>query len=365
MKRKRLIQVFIVVIVLILSVSYVSVATNQPPVLYKNDTKYTIDEYPAENVEGKIFVPINFFIGFDDIEYEYNNNPVGFYFRNENSGRYFSFSSSSTFIVVDGEFTDVTFPILNSTIYMPLDYCAKILSLEVEYKTIDSILRARVTDGTHKLGFEELIELYDPTEQPEDTQPTEPPTIVIPEIPSVSVPETPTPENRNLYITFDVTNGDYADSIFDLLEESGYKATFFFDAEAIRSSPQSVIRAFVEGHSIGISSTEETGLKETNDILYDVLHLYTRIARTKADTDNGYFSYPVNIDSESWSLSTERNIAKGIYNKTFEQSESVISIPTDEKSVGVTRQLLYYLIADEYATVLPIIPVAPTNTEDN
>ena len=368
MKRYRVIQFFLVAVAVILCISFISSATGDSPTLYKNDTKYTIEEYPAEKKGGTVYVPVNFFIGFKNIQYQYGDNPAGFYFRNSVTGRYFSFSLTSDSIVTDGALTDVSFPIINSTVYMPLEYCAEILSLKVEYKNGDSS-KIRVSDGTHKLSFEELIELYDPTEEPDQPIVPEPPTVDPGNPPST---EPPTHEDRYLYITFDKCTGEYTSDIIELLKEKDVKATFFFDAEGIKNSPMDVLHAFVMGHSIGITADSPEKLKETNDVLYQVLHCYTRIVRLNCEisadeadklTEAGYLLSTHHIDSEDWSASGTNSAARGIYNKTFERQVSVIRIVADARSTGIVKQLLYYVSGDEYVTALPVLSMAVTNME--
>lgn len=367
MKRYRVIQLFLVIAAFILCISFISTANGDRPTLYKNDTKYTIEEFPAEKKDGVVYVPVNFFIGFKNVQYQYGDNPAGFYFRNSVTGRYFSFSLTADSIVTDGTLTDVSFPIMNSTVYMPLEYCAEILSLRVEYKSGDSS-KIRVSDGTHKLTFDELVELYDPTEAPEDPITPEPPSV---EPPSTG-PESPEPKDRYLYVTLDECSGEYTSQIIEELEKRDVKATFFFDSDAIKSSPMAVLEAFVKGHSIGITAESPEGLKDTNDALYEILHCYTRIARLGSDiTDEeaealaeaGYLLSIPNIDSEDWSASGSKSAARGIYNKTFEHRVSVIRILADKKSTGIVNQLLYYVSGDEYVTALPLSYVAVTDME--
>lgn len=368
MKRYRVILFFSIAATIILCISFISAATGDRPTLYKNDTKYTIEEYPAEKKDGEVYVPVNFFIGFKNVQYQYGDDPAGFYFRNATTGRYFSFSLTAKHIVVDGALTEVSFPIINSTVYMPLEYCAEILSLKVEYKNGDS-QKIRVSDGTHKLTFDELIELYDPTESPEQPIIPDPPT-VDPVTPPPS--EQPAPENRYLYLTFDKCDGEHTSQIVELLKDSEVKATFFFDAESIKSNPTAVLQAYVLGHSIGITADDPEGLKEANDMLYEVLHCYTRVARLSgsiSDEDaerlgeSGYLLSAPHIDSEDWSSSGSSSTARGIYNKTFERQVSVIRIVADAKSTGIVKQLLYYVSGDEYVTALPVLSMAVTDME--
>lgn len=358
--RIKAIVFFTVVVLFAISLAFLSSATGSNPVLYKNDTKYSIAEYPAEIINGTLHVPLSFFIGLENIQYEYGTKPVGFYLRNESTGRFFSYSSESRSIVVDSSLVDIRFPILNSTVYLPLEYCAEILSLKTETKTVDGVERIRLTDGTQRLTFDELIELYDPKEKPDN------PSVIEPEKPSDPT-DSPTPADRSLYITFDACPNEYTDDILDIMEKWDTNATLFFDEEGIKAYPKAVIRAFVSGHGIGISveNGTEDELKSANEALYSVLNCYTRIcsvnkAVSVENKENiekmGYVLWSCDIDADDWSSKSANTTAKDIYNSTFKNQTTVVRLSSDEKSDGIADRLLYYVSGDKYITCKVIDP---------
>lgn len=363
MKRTRTALIFLIITVAVLCFSFMSVAVGTTPVLYRNDTKYTITDYPAEIIDGKIHVPISFFIGLHNIQYEYGMSPAGFYLRNSTTGRYMSFSSDSMSIIVDGSLVNVTFPIENSTVYLPLEFCCDVLSLNTEKISDKNTERIRVSDGTQKLSFDELIELYDPTvTQPED------PTVIEPEKP-VDPIEPIQPSDRYAYIIFDLCPNEYTDGIMDTLKDSGIKATFFFDRQGIKENPETVIRAFVEGHGIGIVADSVENADSTNDVLYSVLNFRTRVLMTNEEITNkakkqaskmGYVLWSSDIDSDSWKEENAKNVARNIYNKTFEKRHNVIRMPSDSKSSDILSQLMYYVSDDKYIIHKIIDPTVKT-----
>lgn len=356
--RLKAIVLFTVMVLFAISLAFLSSATGSNPVLYKNDTKYTIAEYPAEVINGTLHVPLSFFIGLENIQYEYGTEPVGFYLRNKETGRFFSFSSDSKSIVVDSSLVDVSFPIRNSTVYLPMEYCAEILSLKTERKTVDGVERIRLTDGTQRLTFDELIELYDPTSQPGN------PSVIEPERPS-NPTDTPAPADRSLYITVDSCPNEHTDNILNALEKWDTKATFFFDSEGIKAYPETVIRAFVLGHGIGVSASSAEELKSANDALYSVLNCYTRICTVDGEIsadvkekieEMGYVLWNRDIDTVDWSGKSAYSTARDLYNYTFKNQTTVVRLSSDEKSDDIVDRLLYYVSGDNYITGKVIDP---------
>ncbi len=352
MKRFRTVAVFLAIVSVVLCFAFLSGAAGSKAILYKNDAKYTITDYPAETVDGKLHVPISFFIGLKNIQYEYATAPAGFYLRNKITGRYLSFSSDSQSIVVDGALVNISFPILNSTVYMPLEYCSEILSLNIEKKIDGSDEHIRLTDGTQRLTFDELIKLYAPVDTP-DT-----PSVIEPEKPDEPV-DPITPSDRHIYITFDSCPNESTSQILDTLENHGVKATFFFEKEGILKYPEAVIRTFVMGHGIGVYAETPEEADSVNDALYTVLNFRTRLLRIKGEATEeiksasqamGYTVWDCDLDSDSWKDSGARSTARDIYNKTFEQKTTVIRLPSDEKSSNIIERLMYYISADDYIT---------------
>ncbi len=363
MKRTRrfLIALFALFALSALLFSFLSVADGDTPVVYRNDTKYTITEYPPELRDGTLYMPVSFFVGMSGIQYEFNVKNNSFYLRNEATGRFFSFSFDSSGIVVDNSFVNVSFPILHSTVYLPLDYCAEILSLKVERISSDGVKRVRLSDKSARLTFEELIELYDPTD------PDKPP-VITPDDPNDPTDKT---TERTIYITIDCATD--STKMINMLRDWGEKATFFFTKEAIIESPEAVLRADALGHGIGITASEalsdfgeiENTLDDTNRTLYSVLGYATRLCRfpegtdIDADTekelsDMGYivwdFTEKINEEKSAWTA------AKEIYDATFEKDVTVVRLTSHENNVKALTQLLSFVANDEHITARVIDP---------
>ncbi|MBE6651521.1 MAG: hypothetical protein E7613_09470 [Ruminococcaceae bacterium] len=352
MKRYIALIIFIIFSAVALSLAFVSSADGSVPIMYRNDTKYNITEYPVEIIDGKVHVPVSFFIGLNGIQYVYASDPAGFYLRNTSTGRFFSFSANADAIIVDSELVNIKFPIANSTVYLPLEYCADILSLSVEKSTHGNEQRIRLTDGTQKLAFDDLIELYDPTEKPSDNPIITPenPSDILPENPSQ--PETPLPPEqaqRYAYITVDVLNGNDVCDVIDELKNSNTAVTFFFDYDSIASHPECVIKAFVSGHGIGIYLDETSEADKTNDILYSVINTKTRLYRTATPlstketevmTKKGYIQRKYDLIADITDEKQPKQIARDLYNGTFKKEHTVISI----RSAGNTAEAIHWLI---------------------
>ena len=376
MKKSRLIAIilFITMAICLNALSVISVADGDTPVVYRNDTKYTITEYPAKMINGTLHLPVSFFVGLHGIQYEFNRDNNSFYLRNQSTGRFFSYSFNSSGIVVDNSFLNISFPIENSTVYLPLEYCADILSLKIEKSVSGSTKRVRLTDGSERLTFEELVELYDPT-NPSDSP------IINPDNPDN--PTDPDKNTKTVYITIDVYPNTQTDKFLDMLRDWGEKATFFFTKEAIETDPESVLRAFGSGNGIAITSvidkkntlseslTEtKNELETTNRILYDVLGFCSRLYRFPEGTDErvinateffpaltemGYIIWDYNIDADITASSPWAE-AKRIHESIEENEVTVVRFTSHEKSLKILTQLLSYVAHDKKLTARVIDP---------
>jgi hypothetical protein len=45
-------------------------------ILYKNDAKFDFAEYPAVVLENELYVPSSFFLGFENVLYEYKESVI-------------------------------------------------------------------------------------------------------------------------------------------------------------------------------------------------------------------------------------------------------------------------------------------------
>ncbi len=238
-------------------------------VLYKNDTKFSFSQYPPMLIGDELYVPSSFFLGFKNILYEYSEKYESFYFMNTETGRYFAFSFGSDGIILDGNHTSETFPVINSTIYMPLEYCADILSLKIETYEEEGVIHKRLTDLTHSLDFIELIELFDPAGRLNPVSPDNPD---IPDTPPITDPSVPSSTAQTtVYLLLDIKDANYTRDIINTLEAFGEKATLFFDAATVAQKPKEIYHALICGNAVGISASGNKtaeDAKETQNVLY-------------------------------------------------------------------------------------------------
>lgn len=330
-------------------------------VLYKNDTKFDFAEYPALNIDGEIHVPSSFFLGFKDILYEYSDKYKSFYFMNTETDRYFAFSFNASNIILDGEFTQKKFPIRNSTIYMPLEYCADILSLDIETYRENNIQRIRLHDGSISLDFIELIELFDPAGR---LDPPEPPPQDDPVIDDPINPEKPivTPsEKTTVYLMIKLVDKDYVERAIDLLFAFGERATLFFDKETLLEIPEEVVHAAVGGNSIGIFGDDIFALDDTNTTLEHIINYSTRICIT-SDTsaeNHGYTVRTHNVDCSEYSAFPSWEAAEKIYEDAMKHETPYITIDAVKSNENLLMTLLGMFSNDalvELETIHPSLP---------
>ena len=330
-------------------------------VLYKNDTKFDFAEYPAINIDGEIHVPSSFFIGFKNILYEYSDKYQSFYFMNTETGRYFAFSFNASNIILDGEFTQKSFPIRNSTIYMPLEYCADILSLDIETYRENNVQRIRLHDGNVSLEFIELIELFDPAGR---LDPPEPPPVDDPITDNPINPETPvvTPsEKTTVYLMIKLVDKDYVECAVDLLFAFGERATLFFDKETLLKFPEEVIHATVGGNSIGIFGEDVASLDDTNTVLEYIINYSTRLCTT-SDTSaesQGYTVRTPNVNCSGYSDLNSWEAAEKIYEDAMKHETPYIMIDAVKSNENLLMTLLGMFSNDNFVELETIHPSLP------
>lgn len=112
------------------------------------------------------------------------------------------------------------------------------------------------------------------------------------------LPETITPEERTIYLTFDDGPGPYTDQLLDVLAEYNVKATFFVTCRE-PDHEDAIGRAFNEGHSIGVHtashnyyaiySSEEAFFEDfdaAQEMIYRQTGQYTELSRFPGGSSN-------------------------------------------------------------------------------
>lgn len=345
-KRVRILSFLLFLVLLLPLLTGIETASRTSVVLYKNDTKFTsYPEYPAEYIAGELYVPIYFLLDFKNIKYEYIPKSGGFYFTNTQSGAYLSFKPDSTkLIITDGVFVEKELPLMNGTRYLPLHFACGILGLSVEYG--DNNSRVRVMDGTQKMSFSALIDLFDPPKVVlPDPIPDPIPDPVPDPIPDPIPDPEPTHENSYVYLTFENAPNEYTPEILDTLKKYGAKAIFFCEKEKIYENPRLLYRIFVEGHTVGLHSDASlqetltssisaivTELEAANKALETVLKCRSRLYRFPSGSDNKIIGNP------SWQTILSRR-GYLIWDWTLDSGDADPALSADRISAAVIRHI--------------------------
>ncbi len=369
MKKIR-VAAFLLLCVLLSAVLITVANSTQDYLLYRNDTEFSLPEYPVEMLDSELYVPSSFFIGLDNINYEYLQKEKSYYFMNTETGRYFSASMQIGSILVDGEFVEKSFPLLNSTTYLPLEYCADILSLAVEIKTDGKVTRIRVTDGTQTLTFNELVELFEPEKEPDTPPSEEKPPVVLP--PVLDPPEVvPVTEKKTVYLILSTDETSGLSEMLDSLRGFGERGTVFFTEEALDTLPKEVLHTLVNSNALALSASSVDKLNALNNTLTLISNTSTRICDlsaldeedAKKAIEAGYIPWQTTIDCNDYSDISSWTAAEQIYKKALEKKRCAVSISCDKKNLNLLASLLGIFSNDE-EFVLSVINSATPEIND-
>jgi hypothetical protein len=360
--KKRSVALFAFIIASITAVCLMmtgSANTTDEYILYKNDTKFTFSEYPPIMIDDEIYVPSSLFIGMKNITYEYSDKYKSFYFQNNQTRRYFAFSFNTDGIIIDNVYTEVSFPIINSTTYMPLEFCADILSLETETYTSNNIMHIRLSDASHSLDFIDLIELFNPIEPPVDDPPT----------PPIDVPvDPPAPpiekQTKTVYFMLSVDDTDFLDEALGAFTAFGENATVFFTNDVMRSAPMQILRSTVNGNATGILSYEDDNvldiLRESNHTLSHILNTSTRVCllpeASQDISSEGYIVWTPAINASDYSHLPSHEAAQKIYQDSLSEEHSSILVRAEKENQNLILALLGLFSNDNTVDLATIDP---------
>ncbi|MBR5459439.1 MAG: hypothetical protein IKV53_01105 [Clostridia bacterium] len=323
-------------------------------ILYKNDAKFDFAEYPAVVLENELYVPSSFFLGFENVLYEYSEKYQSFYFWNKPTGEYFAYSLTSKGAVINGEYTQKEFPIIHSTIYLPLEFCADILSLRLEYYNEKNVCHVRLYDTNASLDFLQLIELFDPIgrrDPIEPDPPIEPENPVEPELPEEHEKPVVT-DTKSVYLMLMLTD-DYAKEAIDLLYAFGERATLYFDRDLLLKAPREVYHAEVNGNAVGITASSYDELSDTNMLFCHISNYYTRLCYSPDESAdaNGYAMVNPEIVAGDYTDMHSWDTAEAIYNEIKGTDKSTVLIEARRENENLLMSLLGLLANDVSITL--------------
>lgn len=206
------------------------------------------------------------------------------------------------------------------------------------------------------------------------------------------LPETVTPDERTIYLTFDDGPGPYTDELLDILAEYNVKVTFFVTCRE-PDYEDAVGRAFREGHSIGVHTATHNyyAIYESEDaffsdfdaaeeMIYRQTGEYTNLCRfpggssntvssfnsgvmtrlTQAVTDMGYKYFDWNVSSGDAGGTTNTNqVYENIIDGCSEHKTSIV-LQHDIKdySVAAVERVIIWGLQNGY-TFRPLDMTSP------
>ena len=351
--KKAITLTLLVCLLMTLSVFFTTGSANKTDtyILYKNDSKFDFVEYPAVMLEGELYVPSSFFLGFENVLYEYSEKYQSFYFWNKPTGEYFAYSLNAEGAVINGEYTQKVFPIINSTIYMPLEFCADILSLRLEYYNENNVCHVRLFDTSTSLNFLQIIELFDPIgrlDPIEPDPPVEPEDPKEPEAPQ----ETETPivtDKKSVNLMLLLTEEGYVKEAIDLLNAYGVRATLYFNSNLLLKCPREVYHAEVRGNAVGITASGYDGLSDTNMLFCHISNYYARLCYLPdASVDaKGYENTHPEIVAGDYTDMHSWDTAEAIYNEIKSTDKATVLVEARRGNENLLMSLLGLLANDD------------------
>lgn len=373
---------------------------------YKNKT-YTliIRNVNQSGTAYEYYVPISIFEYFD-LKVEQSAKSKKYLISDPLSDRYISFDlnfpdDSHLAITSGGVWTALTTHLYYGERYVPVDIVADAMGLTYSIfrsQNDSKYVTLRVCNGNQKKTFEELIKTYDPdmlkksaeTTPPAETSPSshettgpsgDDPSIEIPpeEVDSVS---------RTVYLTFEDGPNEYTEQILDILDEYGYKATFFIVGDNIPEYTDLIVRMAASGHSVGLHTMTADEKKFASDLnlmiseLHEENNLLMRIIKQKShiirapggsSTNNfylttkhkemiqneGYVLWDWNIDSDDTGMFWHKNVSAKVIENIPKLVKSVVRFTSTKVTVQALPEILDFIKVRENYTVKSITASDP------
>ena len=165
-------------------------------------------------------------------------------------------------------------------------------------------------------------------------------------------------------ITFDDGPGIYTDRLLDILKENDAKATFFVLGKNVKSNPDSVKRAYDEGHEIGIHGYDhqyytDLGVEETRKQIVKTYNILREIdvepsqyIRPPGQFFNdelvenlNYASIIWSVDTKDW-LSRDKEQIKQLIRDNIQEGSIILLHDIHECSVDAVEEILPELIKE-------------------
>lgn len=281
------------------------------------------------------------------------------------------------------------------TVYVPVQFTAQMLGLDYTYFSDLPMIRIKRSSDIPNDMFiyiaeneiPKLLEQYNTNKTEEGTHSSPPKPVTDGEL-SDTPDESENQKQKNIRITFNITDGTNMGRILNMLSRYGYRATFFVQGTAIKNCEDELRHAIANGHTLGTLSENGTSdfsgdeknmtdaLTRANEYLSEVTMTKTRLVRipngSKSLSDEksnlltgaGYRIWDAHI-------TPTQQTATGIYNtivshlEKTDRATTVITLPDSDAGLNALTRLLRYLNTNKYRTYSITLLDTPVNDKGN
>ncbi|MDD4774539.1 MAG: polysaccharide deacetylase family protein [Eubacteriales bacterium] len=302
--------------------------------MFVNDEPwYNESQYKWINIFLVDYIPITILEKIDGIEIKFNkflHNVMIMY----GDDKYMTFDTdTSTVYTAKGDVYSASTYLLYGERYIPAELVCNYLGLRFEMTKNKTAMR--ISDGSEKNSFNELLLIYNPTLA--DIEPSEKDTSSLITTDDESVSSEDTGDEigeRTISMVFADIDSEHTPEILDILGSYGYKALFLTGENRIAGNTAIIRRIAIEGHTIGILLPDEKNNEKTyseyyengisaNNLLYNSIKYKTRILCAEnpisANARSSFESAGYMIITYNSELPRDKKIsATSIYNKAQE-----------------------------------------------
>ncbi len=332
-----------------------------------------------QQILGKIYVPVSIFY---ELGYEIRTSSKSITITA--GDKYISFSTvgdnEKAYTPERKEFYLKSFWLSHGVLGVPVSDVCEYFGLNFEMYPTTSKNEAdakaiRISAGKSKYTITDLLRIYNPSLLPAPVA-TETNPVVQPA------------RAYLIYLTFEDAPNEYTGQILDLLDEFGYRATFFLNGDALESGADTVRRIIAGGHSVGLHTMTRDSrffardienfigeLREENALLYKLFRVTSRLvrapdgSRTKSFVINadesrlieslGYVIWDFNVDTYDAAGYSASRVADNAINGIVKYEVPVLRFHSTETTVKALPAVLEYIKShSDQFSVAVITPAA-------
>ncbi|MBQ9984821.1 MAG: polysaccharide deacetylase family protein [Oscillospiraceae bacterium] len=281
----------------------------------------------------------------------------------------------------------------SGTVYVPVQFTAQMLGLDYTYFSDFPMIRIKRSSDIPSNMFiyiaeseiPKLLDAYNASKNEEGTSST-PSQKPSPEG-NNELPEEPDEENpqqKNIRLTFNITNGKNMAKILDALSRHGFRATFFIQGNAMPNCENELRRAVINGHSLGSLSENgdvdfsksddelKAALTLANERLFDITRTKTRLVRIPGGSKtipSEKAGFLISLGYRIWddTVTPSGTTANRIYSSAVaglsgrERTTATLTLNDSDISVSALTRILRYLDTNNYRTYTITVLDTPVN----